>query len=585
VSAVRDAADLPGLVSDYVTLKKAGQRRFKALCPFHAEKTPSFYVDGNKQLFYCFGCGVGGDSFKFLMLLEKVEFPEAVRMLAARHGIPAPTGGWQEDREEKLLFEINEAACRFFRDRLRASTDEGLRAREYLDKRGLKPATLERFQVGLAPDRWDGLKSHLVRKGFRERDLLRSGLLVRKEESGHTYDRFRNRIMFPIRGLSGQCIGFGGRILGNENPKYLNSPETPVFDKGRTLYGLDAARPTIRAEGTAILVEGYLDFLTLYQEGIESVTATLGTSFGAGHAKLLRRFADRVVVNFDPDEAGASATRRSLEVLIEQGFDVRILRLPEGEDPDAFVRREGASEYRDRLRDAPGFLDDLIREAARKNLGRGAEGRLQALREVLPYMAKIESSVIRLSFAGPLAEALGLDEDSVLAELRESLKRRRTSLRDEIAQSVLGAKEAECHLVRLLLENPVFREHALERIEPKDVEGSPASGIIAAVQQLDRTGAVVDYAGVNLLLEGDEERKLLARIGSSEQPLPSEQEGWGCLQALRQRQLSRELKLVQRELEKGIGPIDELLQRKMELGKKIDELVGRPSPNPTGISP
>jgi DNA primase len=259
--------------------------------------------------------------------------------------------------------------------------------------------------------------------------------------------------------------------------------------------------------------------------------------------------------------------------------------LPEGEDPDAFVRREGASKYRDRLRDAPGFLDDLIREAARKHLDRGAEGRLEALREVLPYLAKIESPVIRLSFAGPLAETLGLDEDAVLAELRESLKRRRTSLRDEIAESLLGAKEAECHLVRLLLENPAFREQALERLEPKDVEGSPAAGIIAAVRRLDQTGAAVDYAGVNRLLERDEERKLLARIGSSAQPLPSEPEGWGCLQALRRRQLSREMKLVQRELEKGIGPTDELLQRKMELGKKIDELVGRPSPNPAGISP
>ncbi|MCZ6670475.1 MAG: DNA primase [Acidobacteria bacterium] len=575
VDAVREAADLPGLVADYVALKKAGAGKFKALCPFHAEKTPSFHVDGQKQLFYCFGCGLGGDAFKFLMLQERVDFLEAVKLIARKHGIPVPARGGDTRGEDQVLFDINEAACSFYRDQLHA--DGGAEARRYLLHRGMESATLDRFQIGYAPDRWDGIKEHLRRRGFRERDLLRSGLLVKKEATGHTYDRFRNRILFPIRGLSERCIGFGGRILAEGIPKYLNSPESPIFDKSRTLYGLDVARPSIRSASSAILVEGYLDFLTLYQAGIETVVATLGTAFGPGHAKILRRFAEGVVVNFDPDAAGASATRRSLDILLEEGFDVRILRLPKGEDPDAFVRRKGGDAYRGLIEGAPTYLEDLIQEAAGKHQGDGPKGKLLALHEVLPFIAKLESSVVRLSFAGPLAEVLGLDEGSVLEELRVALKGRKSMLRKDITEPFLAANQAECNLVRLLLENRDFRQEVLKELDEVDLKGSPAAGLIATVRKMEQEKEAVTYPGIHQRLAGEEDRNFLARIASSDQPLPSEKEGWGCFLALRQRRISRAMKGIQREIDKGRGEVNDLLKQKMELGKELEKLAHGPS--------
>ncbi|MBI4160929.1 MAG: DNA primase [Acidobacteria bacterium] len=579
VSTVREAADLAGLVSDYVTLRTAGAARFKALCPFHPEKTPSFYVDGEKQLFYCFGCGVGGDAIRFVMLQERMEFLEAVRMIAARQGIPVPAAGAAGSGRDRILHEIQDAACGFFRGQLQGGTGESGRARQYLGERGLAAGTLERFRVGYAPDRWDALKTHLLGRGCREDDLLAAGLLVRKEGSGRTYDRFRGRILFPIFGLSGRCLGFGGRILGEGTPKYLNSPESPIFQKGRVLYGLEAARAAIRAASTAVLVEGYLDFLTLFQAGVESVVATMGTSFGEEHARLLRRFADRIVVSFDPDEAGASATRRSLEVLLEQGFDVRVLRLPAGEDPDAFVRRAGGEAFRRLVAGAPAYLEDLMREAAERHAGGGPEGKLRALREVLPFLARIESAVVRLGFVGPLAESLQIEEGAVLAELREALRERRPEPRDEVAEGLRGAQKLEFRLVRLLLEDPAFRSAAMERLDDSDLSGSPAEAVVRIVRALASSGEAVDFRSVGTRLDGEEERRWLARLGAEAGPPPSEEEGWGCLRTLRRRRLSRELTLLQRELERGSGPEEELLRRKMEIGRKMEDLVGGRSRN------
>jgi len=288
VEAVRAQADLRAIVSDYLPLKKSSGSKYRALCPFHAEKTPSFYVDADKQLFYCFGCGTGGDVFKFLMLYEKLEFPEALKSLAARYGIPMPERSAPESSERHRILAINRRSQSYFRDQLQRP--EGDKGRRYLEGRGISKETMARFQIGCAPDSWGGLKECLAAAGVPEEQAVLAGLLARKEETGRTYDRFRDRVVFPIVNLADETIGFGGRVIGAGEPKYLNSPATPLFDKSRTLYPIDKAKGPIRKSGQAVIVEGYTDALIAHQAGFENVVASLGTALTPG--QVVRSSAD-----------------------------------------------------------------------------------------------------------------------------------------------------------------------------------------------------------------------------------------------------------------------------------------------------
>ncbi|HXH28176.1 MAG TPA: DNA primase, partial [Candidatus Polarisedimenticolia bacterium] len=423
VEKVRTAADLREIVSEYLPLKKSGAR-YRALCPFHQEKSPSFYVDADKQLFYCFGCGVGGDVFKFLMLYEKLEFPEVLRRLAGRFGIEIPAGRTAQDGERQKVLAANRLALGYFREQL--ARPAGDRARRYLEGRGITAETIERFAIGYAPDGWTGLKSHLAR-GLKaseagESQGVLAGLLARKEESGRTYDRFRDRVMFPILNVADEPIGFGGRVLGGGEPKYLNSPETPAFSKGDNLYGLPFAREAIRREGFAILVEGYMDVIALHQAGVPLAVGTLGTGFTAGHVRLLKRYTDRVVVNFDPDAAGRAAARRSLDVLLEHGFEVQVVTLPQGRDPDLFVREQGAEAYRRRIGDATPYIEFLARDAAARIGVETPRGKIAALNEVLPFLARIDHPVRRAGHIEMLSTVLGIEDRIVLQELRDAVR-------------------------------------------------------------------------------------------------------------------------------------------------------------------
>src|SRR5262245_2089027 len=341
VDRVRSAAEIGRTVGEFVRLRRVG-RRLVGLCPFHAEKTGSFSVDEQKQLFHCFGCGAGGDVFKFMMLHEKLDFREALEALAEKHGIEVPRRARSETAPKGLkerLLEANGAAASWFRAQL-AEPRVGAAGRAYLEQRGVGSRTIEQLGIGFAPREWDGLRRHLLARGFTQDELVASGLVVVRADGSGVYDRFRERIIFPIVSAGGKIVGFGGRAiappaeLGNR-PKYLNSPETPVYSKSETLYGLYPAREALKREGAAVLVEGYLDFASLFEAGIENVVASLGTAFTEGHARLLARYVDGVVVNYDPDAAGRAATLRSLAPLVAKGLRVRVLRLPAGEDPDA----------------------------------------------------------------------------------------------------------------------------------------------------------------------------------------------------------------------------------------------------------
>src|SRR6266849_4423437 len=371
---VKQQADIVRVVGEYVRLKKSGQN-FTRLCPFHSEKTPSFAVHPVKQIYHCFGCGVGGDVFSFVREVEKCEFPEAVRVVAEKCGIPIPRPRERspeerrENQQRAALVEMHREAAAFFMKQLEG-TLEGKAARAYLEDRGLDAEAIARFGLGFAPSGGEVLYRHLKQK-YPDKLIDVSGL-VSRDQSGRLFDRFRRRMMFPIANEAGKIVAFGGRALGDDMPKYLNSPETPIYSKSNILYHLDRAKEGMRRQDLAILVEGYMDAISVARAGISNVVASCGTSLAESQVKLLGRFTRRVIVNYDPDTAGQAATERSLSLLLEQDFEVRVLALPsvgdKKADPDLFIRERGKDEYLKLLKEAPPYVDYLISRARQMDL-------------------------------------------------------------------------------------------------------------------------------------------------------------------------------------------------------------------------
>jgi DNA primase len=581
VEAVRAAADLHEVVSGYVALKKSGTR-WRGLCPFHQEKTPSFYVDADKQLYYCFGCGTGGDVFKFLMLYEKLDFPEALKSLATRYGvtIPASRSGGEASERQKIVG-LNREAVTFFREQLMRPAGE--RARKYLAARGLNRDVAERFQVGYAPDGWTGLKDQLLKAAGSASDRrealgVSAGLLARKEETGRTYDRFRDRVIYPIVNLADEVIGFGGRVIGQGEPKYLNSPDSAAFNKGENLYALPLAKETIRREGFAVLVEGYMDAIALQTAGVSQAVATLGTGFTAGHVRLLKRFTEQVVVNFDPDAAGRQATRRSIETLLENGFEVRVVALPPGKDPDLYVRDEGVERYRERLREALPYVEYLAREVAgRVDVGT-TQGKVKALNEVLPFLARLDNPVRRAGHVEMLASVFGIEDRLVLQELKEAVRERRKDVGGR-ATAALGASrrpesEAEAGLVRALMDDGGVRAALLVEVDEADLSSARVKDIVRAVRRLTEKGDDVTYPRIGSEL-GDDARNVLTWIAAMSHPPMTEEAGRGCLNALRAARMARQMIDIQKTLESCTpAESDDLLRRKLALKKQIEALRG-----------
>jgi DNA primase len=540
IDQVRSSTDIVSVVSQYVPLKPSGSS-FKGLCPFHSEKTPSFHVNPERQIFHCFGCNQGGDAFKFLMLYEKLSFVESVSQLAARAGLSVPTtsGARKEDDERSLLVRLHEEAAKYYQSQLTA-TPQGSPAMSYLSRRGLSKETIADYGLGYAPDAWSGLLDHLTRKGARPEHVERAGLAIPRKSGQGYYDRFRGRVMIPIRGESSKIVAFGGRILGSGEPKYLNSPESPIYSKSGVLYGFHRAKEAIRKEGFVILMEGYMDCLQAYQAGLGQAVACCGTSLTRGHSRLLRRYADRVVVNFDPDEAGERATRRSIDLLLEEGFDVRVLTLPGGLDPDRFLLEKGADRYRELLDGARSFVEFLIGEARKRYDVSDPRGKAAFLNDVLPVIGKIPNRVERVGYIGPLAEHAGITDLTVLTELRRHVEtqahRFQIPTRD---QPVL--KLAERELIRWIMTTPE-QCGLLDEIEEEDLEDLFTAPILRAMKEVAASGPL---AAERLMdrLPSDEVRNQLTRILMEPSPLGPRQSPRDCLDGLRrerwQRQLSR----------------------------------------------
>jgi DNA primase len=576
---VRHAADIVRVVSDHVALKKVGAS-WKGLCPFHQEKTPSFNVRSDPAVFHCFGCGEGGDVFKFVMLRERVSFPEAVETLARRFGLPVPERSFEpgpdrRERDETLAL-METAAAHFTRTLWSAG---GTQAREYLLGRGFRKETLETIRAGAARDSWDDLLGALRGK-FAPAVLLRAGLVLeRQDKSGH-YDRFRNRAVFPILNEAGQVVAFGARSLDGSEPKYLNSPETPLYQKGRVLYGLSWARDAIRREGRVVLMEGYLDVARAVETGVLEAAASCGTALTAAHARLLRRFTDTVVLSFDQDEAGQKAARKSLEILLDEGLRARVVELPEGHDPDSFLRTEGAEAYRQRLADSPEAVEWLLRRAERESDLGSPSGKAGFLAALLPVLVRIGNAVERAAWLLRAVERGGLDEAAAREELRRALAGRGTD-GAAVASAARSATPragallpAERWLIALVTEAAEGVDEALGELTEADLDGLRGAPLLRAAKAVWRRGDPVSAAAIAGALKDDEEdaRRLLAEIAVAGVP----GEGLSareCVRELRRQPLRARMAEIQRRLAGASGEsLTALLAEKTRLVREMTSL-------------
>jgi DNA primase len=584
---VKQQADIVRVVGEYVRLKKGGQN-FVGLCPFHSEKTPSFAVHPVKQIYHCFGCGAGGDVFKFVMEMEKCPFPESIRIVAEKCGIaiPQPRERSPEERKENqqrtALVEMHRVAQAFFVKQLE-STAEGKVARAYLEDRGLGKEAVEQFGIGYTPSGGDALVRFLKTK-YPDKLLVESGL-VSRDQSGRMFDRFRRRITFPIANESGKIVAFGCRALGDDMPKYLNSPETPIYSKSNVLYHLDRAKEALRRSDFAVLVEGYMDAIAVARAGVSNVVASCGTSLAEPQIKLLARFTHRVIVNYDPDTAGQTATERSISLLLEQDFEVRVLALPGKADPDKFIREQGNEAYIKVLKEAPPYVDYLIARARRMDLTTG-EGKLRAVNFLLPYVQKIPNSLLRSEWATRIAQQLRLDEPVLRAALSKVVAERRGQLKTPAELIGRAAKPVERRLIRMLAEGEGFRQELARRIQQDQLYlGLETEKIMAALVLANLSappGQPVQASEVAAILE-ERDRRMLFEILFEEASDLTWEEAESCVEALHHRRAERELSDVQRSIEANPPSADlrGLLERKQALMKRLAAArLPPPSPAP-----
>jgi len=484
IDEVRTAADIVDIISGYVSLKRRG-RNYLGLCPFHTEKTPSFSVSPERQIFHCFGCGKGGNVFTFLMEHEKLSFIEALRSLADRYGIILPKYEAKTDtRTERMLY-TNTVAAGYFQaalrhERYRAGVDSYL-----YEKRGLSPATVEKFQIGFAPEEWKGLVAYAAKKDISPQELTEAGLAIRSEKTGEYFDRFRLRLMFPIYNLGGKIVGFGGRTLKKgEQAKYMNSPETPVYNKSSILFGLHAAKGAIRESGSAIVVEGYFDFLSLFQAGIENVVAVSGTAFTAPQARLLSRFAQKAYLFFDADSAGRSAALRSVEHFFNAGLEPIIITSPPGYDPDLFVRTYSARGVHELIENGAPYLDFRFEKIDPKVLT--IREKEQAIRELGSLADKIDDSIRREIFIAAAADKLNLPVSAFARDSGHAVSSH------ALVERVRNINVLESEFLSIFVTRPTLIETVWNDISADDFQGPGHQAIYALMLDAYRaTGEIL----------------------------------------------------------------------------------------------
>jgi DNA primase len=625
---VKQQADIVRIIGDYIKLKKAGAQNYSGLCPFHGEKTPSFSVHATRQFYHCFGCGLSGDVFSFIQKIENITFPESVRMVAQKLGIPLPKASYATEGEAKearlrgQLLDVHERAVAFFQECLRRP--EGARAREYLTGRGLNEEMIAKFRTGYAPDSGFLLRDHLKQE-FTEELLRESGLFSWKQDdspassprtdgsqgtttndqrptTASMYSKFRNRVMFPISSEAGKVIAFTGRTLAADEksgPKYLNSPETPIYSKSKVLFNLDIAKEWIKKFDYAILVEGQMDCISVYAAGFHNVIASSGTAFTELQAKLLGRFSKNVVVNFDPDTAGAKATERTLGLLIEEEFQIKVLTLEQGFDPDLYIRRKGKEAYGVALKTSQKYFDYLIERARAQFPIRSAEGKKNAVNYLLPHVQRVPSRIVRDELAQEIAQKLGIDSAVLRQELRHAAGTRATSAVKASAEAQVT--DAEKILIRALAsarqmqpgdEHLSARDGAEEDFDPARQarfvlqnealhRGLATESLAESLLNHSRLNAGSEFADViSDVLEvpaTETDRRMLALILLKEDEELTADVLEAAVRALRRIHLRRQQEDVQRELKKpGLAADRERLRELLTELERISRALRDP---------
>ena len=502
-------ADIVRVVQDYVQLKKKGAN-WMACCPFHKEKTPSFSVSPAKEIFYCFGCHKGGSVFNFVMEMERVSFPEAIKLVAEKSGVPLPQlvddSRFEARRNEaESVIELNKWALEWWEQQLESSGEARI-ARDYLERREITDETRKTFRMGYAPDSWDALSLFLRQKGATQDQIERSGLVVKKEEGG-SYDRFRGRLIFPVMDIQGKPIAFGGRTLRDEDAKYINSPETAAYVKGRNLFGLNLTRDEIRRAGFAILVEGFLDLIVPYQFGVRNVVASLGTALTPDQARLVSRFARKVVVNYDGDNAGVQAAKKAIAILLTEDLEVKILVLPEASDPDEFIRKSGVIEYQKQRGLAQPHIQFVIDQAVRDRKLSNPADKEAAIDDVLPYIRAVRSRIQKREYFDSAMDSLRISDPALRRELWHSIRLgTEGSARAGQAtanRSTVKLTVAEERLLGIVFANEELRSGVLRMLQPEDYEDLTTAPVLKALLELDREHREISVDSVSDKLEGN----------------------------------------------------------------------------------
>lgn len=606
IDDLRRQADIVRVVGDYVTLKKKGAN-WMACCPFHQEKTPSFSVNPSKDIFYCFGCGKGGSVFNFVMELEGVSFPESVRIVAEKAGVPLPVMVDDKRHEARRkeadeVVQLNSWALEFWERQLQDGGAEAAGAREYVEGRGISDETRNLFRLGYAPNSWDALGAHLKTQGASAGQIERSGLVVKKDAGGY-YDRFRGRLIFPVMDAQGRPVAFGARAMrAGDEPKYLNSPETAVYTKGRHLFGLNLSREEIRRKKFAILVEGYLDLIIPFQHGVRNVVASLGTALTGEQARLLGRFARKVVVNYDGDRAGISAAKRAIEVLLPEEFEVKVLVLPDGADPDEFVRARGVEEYNKRRGQAVPHIQFVLEKALSGRNLRNPAQKAEAVEEVLPFVRTVRNTIQRREYFDMMMDSLRVEEAGLRQELWRTVGARdakTSAATDDVKKRIVRAETAaptvaEQRLLELLVHDAELRRQLLPHLEESDYAELPTAAVFRALREIDARGASVDFSTLGAMTEGDPFASDIVPLVLMHEPERAEGEATdqffaeaeSCLMTLRLMSYDRRIKELASEIAQADRAGDEarrdrLVMEDLELKRRRTTLL----PRTHGVTP
>jgi len=582
IDDLRNQADIVRVIGDYVTLKKKGQN-YWACCPFHGEKSPSFSVSPAKGFFKCFGCGKAGTVFQFVMEIEGSNFPEAVKTIAEKCGVALPVmandddAKYAEERDKQRdeLRQLNIWATEFFESNLESG--EGQIALDYLAKRGISDDSRRQFRLGYAPNSWDALSGFLQKRGASKFQIERSGLVSLKDSGSGFYDKFRGRLMFPILDAQGKIVAFGGRILGDGEPKYLNSPETVLYTKGQHLFGLNYSRDAIRRQGFVILVEGYLDFLIPYQHGVRNLVASLGTALTDNQVRLLGRYARKIIVNFDPDSAGVNATKRSLELLLTEGFKVNVLTLPDNLDPDEFIRERGVEGYGKALKNSQSFMDYIVEQAIRSHDQASPAGKVETLNEILPYLKLVKDRVEMTEQVERIADRLKLDSKVVREEFRRAVETRADRVSETAVAAQMAVKPAEKTLLAALLNHANVRRRMMRQLTEADFKQLRTAPIWKLLFDFEQQGFEPSYAAFSeqiydAALVNDLLPELLIEVEEKAEEA-YQREAEESLLSLRSSRLAEQQAVLQTEINQAqragnAEQVNELLLLKFELAKQ-----------------